>query len=229
MKRVSSEGKRRSGGGGGGGGEEGTLANPEKLIPPCVKWQFQFCQQTSLATMLPEEAAEGEHTHTHTPTHSYKDKEYRTLEQRRSKSLIIPLTWHYILFSPKMKADKSGELLTLNYWGCVSATSQAGCHHPWTTLWRLLPIKGNQMSGFQSGVVLQNKMEIGFRYCFAASKHPNKFHVFDVADQCLSCWRPLRLCTLEYMMSFLDCAIQHSQCTLSMDEIYQEKTSGCCV
>lgn len=36
---------------------------PLLLHPPAVKWQFQFCQQTSPATMLPEEAAEGEYTH----------------------------------------------------------------------------------------------------------------------------------------------------------------------
>lgn len=49
----------------------------------------------------------------------------------------------------------------------------------------LPPTKGNQMSSFQGGVVLKDKIKIGFRYCFTASKDSNKSHVFDVADQCI--------------------------------------------
>lgn len=99
-----------------------------------------------------------------------------------------------------MNADKSSELSTLNYRDRVSATSQAGHQQAWTTLWLLSLIKSNQMSSFQGGVVLQDKMKIGFRYCFAAWKHSSKFHVFDVADQCFLRWRPARLCTPEYMI-----------------------------
>lgn len=96
---------------------------------------------------------------------------------------------------PTVNRSRQKQRASLNYWGCVLATSQASRRRVQATPRHLSPIKHNQMSSSQSGIVLQDKIEIGFRY---RSKHLNKFHVFDVADQCFLCWRPARLCMPEY-------------------------------
>lgn len=120
-----------------------TLANPEKWIPPLCKMTVPVLSADLTCNNAPRERCWGQkHKHTCSHTHGHS-----VLEQHRSKSLIIPPAWHSMLFSLIMKADKSGELLTLNYWGCESAL-RGSCHHPWTTFWRLSPIKGNQMSVF---------------------------------------------------------------------------------
>lgn len=104
---------------------------PLLLHPPAVKWQFQFCQQTSPATMLPEEAAEGEYTH----------RLFQTQEMQTEKSC------HGLRLDTrgsscfKRKRNKSSECSTLTYRVSVSAVINL-----WTTVWHLLPIKVNQMS-----------------------------------------------------------------------------------
>lgn len=106
---------------------------PLLLHPPAVKWQFQFCQQTSPATMLPEEAAEGEYTHRLFQTQGMQglkttEKSCLRLDTRGSSCF-------------KRKRNKSSECSTLSYWVSVSAVINL-----WTTVWHLLPIKVNQMS-----------------------------------------------------------------------------------
>lgn len=97
---------------------------------PAVKWQFQFCQQTSPATMLPEEAAEGV---------------FQTQGMQGLKT--TEMSCHGLRLDTrgsscfKWKRNKSSKCLTLSYWVSVSAIINL-----WTTVWHFLPIKVNQMS-----------------------------------------------------------------------------------
>lgn len=129
-----------------------------------------------------------------------------------------------MLFPLWIKADKSSKLTTLNYWGHAVATSQLGLHQAWRTLW---PIKGNQLSSFQGGVALQDKIKIGFRDCLAAWEHSNKFNVFDVADQCFLRWRPAWLCMPVYRsVSLWLCNSTLLLCTLQGWNLQRKKPLG---
>lgn len=108
---------------------------PLLLHPPAVKWQFQFCQQTSPATMLPEEAAEGEYTHRLFQTQGMQG--LKTTE-KSCHGLRLDTRGSSCF---KRKRNKSSECSTLSYWVSVSAVINL-----WTTVWHLLPIKVNQMS-----------------------------------------------------------------------------------